>query len=131
MGTSAYKEKYRQDMIVWSEAIRNKNPEHFCKLATAKGVEPVWLVCDARRESDMLYFHKYHSCRLLTVRVHASEEVRAKRGWVYNKEVDDAQSECGLDHYKCDTNIKNGSECESELEEQLQMVVSWVRMMTQ
>ena len=131
MSSSAYKETYRQDMIVWSEAIRNKDPGYFCELATSEGTDPVWLVCDARRVSDMHYFKEHYKAKLLTVKVQASEQVRQERGWIYNKEVDDSQSECGLDHYDCDVTIDNTSTCESSLTQQLLQVTSWVTMKTQ
>lgn len=128
MGSSAYKELYRKDMIAWSEAIRKQDPEYFCKLATSEGCDPIWLVCDARRESDMQYFKQNHGEHLLTVRVVASKQVREERGWVYNKEVDDSSSECGLDNFKCDLTINNTSTCESTLMHQLQEVSGWIDM---
>lgn len=131
MGSSAYKETYRHDMIMWSEAIRKEDPGYFCRLATSEGTGPVWLVCDARRESDMRYFKEHYGKQLMTVRVQASEQVREERGWIYNKGVDDSPSECGLDHFECDLTINNTPTCESSLTQQLEEVTSWVKMMTQ
>lgn len=132
MDSSPYKETYRQDMILWSEAIRKEDPEYFCKLATSSSEAtcPVWLICDARRDSDMHFFEKYYSSCVMTVRVQASQQVRQERGWIYNKEVDDSPSECGLDHYECDTTINNSSSFEDDLALQLHEVASWVKLMT-
>lgn len=117
-------------MIVWSEAVRNQDPSYFCQLATSEATGPVWLVCDARRESDMLFFKQHHGSCLLTVRVEASIGVRQERGWVYNQEVDDAPSECGLDHYNCDMTVNNTSPSQQDLMLQLHKITTWVKMMT-
>ncbi len=131
MDSSPYKETYRRDMIVWSETIRDQDASYFCRLAVADANPacPVWLVCDARRESDMQFFREHHGRHLLTVRVHASEDVRQVRGWVYCKDVDDAPSECGLDNYLCDVTINNSSQSTLELALQLDQVTAWVRKM--
>ncbi len=126
MDSSPYKEKYRHEMIIWSEAVRDSNPEFFCQLAIAEANCSVWLVCDARRESDMRFFKQHFSNCLFTVRVQASEEVRKERGWVYKAEVDAAASECGLDHYECDLTINNDSN-EQDLILQLNTLTSWIR----
>lgn len=47
-----------QDMIRWGEDRRNKDPEYFAKLATAKATAPVWIISDARRPTDLVYFTK-------------------------------------------------------------------------
>ena len=128
MDSSPYKEAHRHDMIVWSEAIRAKDRGHFCRLATAEANCPVWLICDARRESDMQFFEEEHGSRLLTVRIQATEQVRKERGWIYTKEVDNSPSECGLDGYKCKITIDNNSLVEADLTLQLEKVVSWVNL---
>lgn len=129
MDSSTYKEMYRQDMIVWSEAIRNRDPGYFCRLATSEANCPVWLITDARRESDMQFFAEQYGTRVLTVKVLASEEARKERGWIYTKEVDDYPSECGLDHHKCHIDIDNGSPCEQDLLMQLEQVINKVKIM--
>lgn len=128
MDSSPYKETYRHDMIVWSESIRDKDPGYFCQLAVSDATCPVWVISDARRESDMQFFRDKHGAVLLTIRVQANEETRKARGWVYNKEVDDAMSECGLDGYECHVNINNNVS-EENLTLQLNEIVSWVKMM--
>lgn len=37
MGDGLYKEKYRIDMINWSDEVREKEPGYFCKIATQEG----------------------------------------------------------------------------------------------
>lgn len=43
-------------MIHWGEERRDKDPAFFCRLAMAEADKPVWLVCDARRPTDMDFF---------------------------------------------------------------------------
>jgi phosphomevalonate kinase len=98
---SEYKEMYRKQMIKWGEEMRCKDPGYFCRLAIEQVMNyqqfPVWLISDARRPTDLKYFQsKYHT---LTVRIHASEETRRSRGWVYTEGVDDVESECALDGF--------------------------------
>lgn len=47
-------------MIRWGEEKRDRDPAHFCRLATAEADKPVWLVCDARRPTDMDYFTSHY-----------------------------------------------------------------------
>jgi phosphomevalonate kinase len=56
LGASAYKEKYRQKMIVWGEEKRNDDPGYFARLSTENAEEPIWIISDARRPTDIVYF---------------------------------------------------------------------------
>lgn len=106
MDTSQYKENHRKAMIGWSEKIRKKDPGYFCRLATENGhLYSIWIISDARRISDMEYFMTKYQC--VCVRIEANMETRAKRGFVFIHGVDDAESECGLDHEKFDYTIIN------------------------
>lgn len=116
LDASPYKETHRKDMIRWGEEKRAQDPGYFCRLASEGADKPVWLVCDARRPTDMDYFKSLYSC--VTVRVVASEDVRRERGWVWVEGVDDAPSECALDSYSCDWTVRNEGE-ESRLSEDL------------
>lgn len=52
-----------------------------------------------RRETDLQFFRDNYPDRVIrTVRIVASESARSERGFVYTAGVDDAESECGLDH---------------------------------
>ncbi|KAJ8965050.1 hypothetical protein NQ314_004451 [Rhamnusium bicolor] len=46
MGNGPYKEKYRLDMINWSDQVRNEDPGYFCKAACNSGVDDVNSECD-------------------------------------------------------------------------------------
>ena len=129
-------------MITWSEAIRKKDSTHFCRLAIEEA-EPqkVWLVVDARRKSDMNFFKSHYSVQaaspsqacegnkgvgVLTVRIEADQEMRQTRGWVFTPGIDDAPSECGLDHYACDITISNNHHSQ-QLNQQLTVIIEWIK----
>ncbi|KAM9806798.1 phosphomevalonate kinase-like [Syngnathus typhle] len=92
-----YKELYRVDMISWGEAQRRRDPGFFCRLATRGAHQPVWVVSDARRMSDLCWFWAKFPQQTRCVRVESREETRRRRGWIFTPGVDDAESECGLD----------------------------------
>lgn len=111
--------------------MRLKDPGYFCRLATMEADKPVWLVCDARRTTDMDYFKSHYGQCTSAVRIVASESVRQGRGWVFTPGIDDAESECGLDNYSCDIVITNnsneGGDNEEVLRKQLETIVQMVK----
>ncbi|XP_057369161.1 phosphomevalonate kinase-like [Daphnia carinata] len=101
MSDSAYKEKYRIEMISWGEEKRAQDPSFFCRSAIQmfNGNDfPIWIVSDLRRETDLTFFRNQYSEHVTCVRISASTEARVKRGFVYSAVVDDSESENGLDH---------------------------------
>ena len=119
MDSSGYKEAYRKDMIRWGEEKRASDSGYFCRLAAEDADRPVWLVCDARRPTDMEYFQHLYCCT--TVRVVAGEGVRKARGWEWMEGVDDAPSECALDGYPCNQTVRNDGD-EKQLAEELEKI---------
>ncbi|KAK3921892.1 Phosphomevalonate kinase [Frankliniella fusca] len=120
MSANEYKEKFRQDMIVWSESQRAKDPGCFCRLAVdqAKAQDkPIWIVSDIRRKTDIKWFtDEFGGNVVRTIRVFADENVRQERGYVFTKGVDDIASECDLDDVE-EWNwrvMNNGDESEVE-----------------
>jgi len=100
LSAGEYKEQHRLAMITWSEEIRDKDYTYFCRQAIDKYCAPkypVWIVSDCRRETDLRYFAEQFPTRVRKVRIVAEEEVRRERGWVFTPQVDDMESECGLD----------------------------------
>ncbi|XP_072038534.1 phosphomevalonate kinase-like [Amphiura filiformis] len=99
LDATEYKEKYRADMIKWGEEKRNQDPGYFCQLTTTDvpASFKVWIISDARRQTDVKYFKEHFTKETLTVRVEAKLKVRECRGYVFTKGVDDAESECDLD----------------------------------
>ena len=58
---------------------------------------PIWIICDIRRYTDIDFFQKYFPDYLLLVRIEASSDTRQKRGWIFTSTIDDSESECQLD----------------------------------
>lgn len=123
LGPGLYKERYRADMIRWGESRRRQDPGFFCRLATRGARQPVWVVSDARRLSDLQWFWSEFPQQTQSVRVQSSEETRTQRGWSFSAGVDDAESECGLDSgVEFNWTITNEADAPS-LEEQLQPIL--------
>ncbi|GAA6232440.1 phosphomevalonate kinase [Lates japonicus] len=123
LGPGQYKERYRTDMIRWGETRRQRDPGFFCRLATRGARQPVWVVSDARRKSDLEWFWSEFPRQTRSVRIESSEETRKQRGWNFTAGVDDAESECGLDRdLKFDWIIRNDGDA-SSLDEQLQPIL--------
>lgn len=127
LDSTAYKEAYRRDMILWGEQRRQADPGFFCRKAVEGVSQPVWLVSDVRRLSDVQWFQEAYGPVLQTVRVVASEQSRQQRGWVFTPGVDDVESECGLDDFgDFDWVIENHGD-ERRLREQLEALLGLVR----
>ncbi|XP_051849883.1 phosphomevalonate kinase isoform X2 [Antechinus flavipes] len=126
LDASSYKEAFREDMIRWGEEKRKRDPGFFCRKIVEGVPQPVWLVSDARRVSDIEWFQSSFGDVTQLVRVVASEESRRQRGWVFTAGVDDAESECGLDHYGAfDWVIENHGD-DHKLEQQLGKLVDYI-----
>lgn len=126
LDASAYKEAYRRDMIAWGEEKRQADPGFFCRKVVDGVCQPVWLVSDTRRMSDIQWFQEAYGAVAQTVRVVASEQSRQQRGWVFTPGVDDGESECGLDNFgDFDWVIENHGDPQ-RLEEQLEKLIEFV-----
>lgn len=126
LDASAYKEAYRRDMIAWGEEKRQADPGFFCRKVVDGVCQPVWLVSDTRRMSDIHWFQEAYGAVAQTVRVVASEQSRQQRGWVFTPGVDDGESECGLDNFgDFDWVIENHGDPQ-RLEEQLEKLIEFV-----
>ncbi|KAM9352724.1 phosphomevalonate kinase isoform 2-T2 [Symphorus nematophorus] len=127
LGPGLYKEQYRADMIHWGETRRHQDPGFFCRLATRGARQPVWVVSDARRLSDLQWFWSEFPRQTRSVRVQSSEMTRKRRGWSFTTGVDDAESECGLDSgVEFDWIITNEADAPL-LDEQLQPILKLAR----
>ncbi|XP_033169983.1 probable phosphomevalonate kinase [Drosophila mauritiana] len=97
-----YKEKYRRDMIVWSDEVRAKDYGYFCRAAMEEALSrqqtPYILVSDVRRKNDIRWFREtYGPERVITLRLTSRPETRCARGWSFTAGIDDVPSECDLD----------------------------------
>uniref|UniRef100_A0A182QJB3 Phosphomevalonate kinase n=1 Tax=Anopheles farauti TaxID=69004 RepID=A0A182QJB3_9DIPT len=98
LSDGAYKERYRKEMIEWSDARRQEDYGVFCRAACLTINREICIVSDVRRKTDVRFFREtYGPARLRTVRIEASESVRSARGWSFQAGIDDVQSECDLD----------------------------------
>ncbi|XP_071964051.1 phosphomevalonate kinase-like [Antedon mediterranea] len=124
LSSSEYKEMCRAKMITWGEEQRKQNLSVFCELATKDKYDiPIWIISDARRKTDILYFQTKYSDIVKTVRITADMSVRQSRGFNFVPGIDDAESECGLDDIE-DWNFKviNNNREEDKLETQLALI---------
>ncbi|XP_039954134.1 probable phosphomevalonate kinase [Bactrocera tryoni] len=94
-----YKEKYRKDMIEWSDSVRMTDFGYFCRSAMLHAQAEFVIVSDVRRKTDIKYFHENYGSLVLTIRINTKDTVRVERGWVFTNGVDDVPSECDLDDY--------------------------------
>ncbi|XP_032173303.1 phosphomevalonate kinase [Mustela erminea] len=127
LDASAYKEAYRRDMIRWGEEKRRADPGFFCRKVVEGVSQPIWLVSDTRRLSDIQWFREAYGAMTQTVRVVASEQSRQQRGWEFTPGVDDAESECGLDGFGAFDWVLENHGDERRLEEQLENLVAFVQ----
>lgn len=79
---------------------------------------------DIRRKTDIQFF-KNENYDIITVRIEANDSIRQQRGWIFQKGVDDVQSECDLDDFdNWDFQIKNnGGDSLQQTIEQLSSLV--------
>ncbi|XP_053678059.1 phosphomevalonate kinase [Anopheles nili] len=100
LSDSAYKEQYREKMIVWSDERRREDYGVFCRAACLSINRDICIVSDVRRKTDVQFFREtFGTERVRTVRIEASEAERSRRGWQFQQGVDDVQSECDLDDF--------------------------------
>ncbi|XP_052002382.1 phosphomevalonate kinase isoform X1 [Xyrauchen texanus] len=131
LGSGQYKESYRADMIQWGEMKRQQDSGFFCRLAIKHATQPLWIISDCRRVSDVQWFRWEFPDKCVCVRVEASEETRSQRGWRFTAGVDDAESECGLDEgVTFDWIIRNDGDADV-LQVQLEGLLSLVKSKTQ
>ncbi|XP_077177960.1 phosphomevalonate kinase [Paroedura picta] len=126
LDASNYKEMYREDMIRWGEEKRRTDPGFFCRIVVEGVAQPIWVVSDTRRLSDVEWFRDVYGDLVKVVRIVAMEETRRRRDWVFVTGIDDAESECGLDQgVAFDWVITNDGDqlsLEAQLEELLQFI---------
>lgn len=107
LSSSSYKEVHRLKMVTWSEQVKmeKNDPVYFLKEAIEmwkKEEKKIWIISDARRVCDVEYFksEQFKDVKVIAIRITASEETRKNRKWTFTENIDDAQTECGLDNYK-------------------------------
>lgn len=116
-------------MVLWSESIRESDPDIFLRLAieqTKADLEPVWILTDARRPTDLRFFQaeRFAKCKIFRVKIRTTIETRTARGWIFTAGIDDKTTECGLDeHNDWDLIIDNNDLTIGQLLEILKEVI--------
>ncbi|KAK9738160.1 Phosphomevalonate kinase [Popillia japonica] len=123
LSSNCYKETYRQEMIIWSDEVRKKDPGYFCNLACSKAVgKDIWIFSDIRRKTDIHWFRTNYPGKIKTVRILANQDVRIARGWVYTEGVDNVTSECDLDDWN-DWNLQVNNNDEASLKDSIDKIL--------
>lgn len=125
ISSGEYKERYRKQMILWSDEMRMNDPGIFCRAALEMYnayCKSIWIVSDVRRNTDINWFKENFGDAVKTIRIEASEDARKLRGWSFVPGVDDVASECDLDEYNnWDWKFTNNGD-ENLLKESVQMI---------
>lgn len=99
MSDGAYKEKYRKEMIAWSDEMRVKDYGVFCREASKNASRETVIVSDIRRKTDIRWFYEKFGTKVKLIRIKCQDCIRENRGWKFESGVDDIQSECDLDDW--------------------------------
>jgi phosphomevalonate kinase len=111
LSDGAYKERYRKEMIVWSDEMRAKDFGIFCREASKRISKQTVIVSDIRRKTDIRFFRETFGNKIKLIRIVCSDCIRQQRGWKFEAGVDDIQSECDLDDWnEWDLLIENTGE---------------------
>lgn len=117
-----YKEKYRKEMITWSDERRALDYGIFCREASQNISNSTVIVSDVRRKTDIKWFREEFADKIKLIRIKCDDSVRQDRGWKFQEGVDDIQSECDLDDWsEWDLIIDN--EGKKETDEMLEKIL--------
>lgn len=79
--------------------MRAKDYGIFCKAAASKIDRKIVIVSDIRRKTDIKWFRENFDDKVKLIRIKCDNKTRSNRGWMFEKGVDDIQSECDLDDW--------------------------------
>lgn len=94
-----YKEKYRKQMIEWSDEVRAKDYGFFCREASKDLKKEIVIVSDIRRQNDIRWFRDTFENKVKLIRIQCDDQIRIERGWKFEDGIDNIQSECDLDDF--------------------------------
>lgn len=130
MSSGDYKERFRTEMIEWSDEMRKKDAGVFCRSAVEMydaHLKPIWIVSDVRRKTDIEWFKANYGDAVKTIRIEADEEIRKSRGWTFTPGVDDVASECDLDDFlDWDWRIDNNGDT-NELDDSVLIIFQYLK----
>ncbi|CAF3309741.1 unnamed protein product [Rotaria sp. Silwood2] len=58
---------------------------------------PIWIISDIKSYREIEFFKKYFNNRLLIIRIEASNDIREKRGWKLQSDIDHSEFESQSD----------------------------------
>ncbi|KAF6211857.1 hypothetical protein GE061_012373 [Apolygus lucorum] len=102
MGSSEYKERYRRELVTWSENVRKSDHGYFCRAALEMYdaySKRFWIVSDIRRKTDIKWFSEHFPGKIRTIRIVCDDQTRIERGWKFTEGIDDKETECDLDDF--------------------------------
>lgn len=99
-----YKNKHRQKLISYDSTYKNSHGENCWIHGVTQRINNdrqhnIFIIPDVRRVYEYEYLHKINPDRLVFIRVKVSDEVRRRRGWIFNDQIDNHISETDLDNY--------------------------------
>jgi phosphomevalonate kinase len=88
----------------WREEKYHEDPTLFCRMALEQNdllcsSYPIWIISDIRNHGEIEFFKKYFNDCLLLVRIEASNDIREKRGWNCQIDIDNLEDQL-------DTNVQ-------------------------
>jgi len=100
----SYKEEHRAKMTQYYYDVLSKKGIDFCNQQLIEQMlsvsEPTYFILDIRYKFEIDCYVKYGLEDLMTkIRINVVDEIKQKRGWVYNPTVDNDASEIELDGY--------------------------------
>ena len=94
------KKKYRPELIRIGQERRAVNVDHWCEVTLEDGLysgKDVVIIPDIRFPNELKFFRKQEDIDTFAIRVSATPEARAARGYEFTQGVDNDVSEVSLD----------------------------------
>ncbi|CAF0942408.1 unnamed protein product [Rotaria sp. Silwood1] len=84
---------YEKNMIKWEEENCREDPTRFCRMMIIQNEQlclsyPIWIISDIKSYREIEFFKKYFNDRLLIICIEASNDIREKRGWNSQSDID-------------------------------------------
>ncbi|CAF1302889.1 unnamed protein product [Rotaria sordida] len=84
---------YQKNMIKWEEEKCREDPTRFCRIMIEQNDQlclsyPIWIISDIKLYREIEFFKTYFHDRLLIIHIEASNDIRQKRGWNLQSDID-------------------------------------------
>ncbi|CAF1217524.1 unnamed protein product [Rotaria magnacalcarata] len=89
-------------IIKWAEEKCREDPTIFCRMMIEHNDQlcssnPIWIISDIKSYAEIEFFKNHFNDRVLIVRIEASNDVREKRGWNSQADIDNTELKSQLD----------------------------------